>query len=160
MATLLSPKATALTRTSMPASRRRNRKCQRCVALRNSPSRIVQAEHLRSERILHSFRGVAATQAEEGGSTENQLTEATPVTIEFQREKAKEVTRHFREQKQLERSRVAQFFGWMRKNEIINGRWVMFGLLVGMMTEYATGTSGSPLTFQFPEMLVWLWIDS
>lgn len=30
-------------------------------------------------------------------------------------------------------------FGWTRKNEINNGRWVMFGLLVGMMTEYSTG---------------------
>lgn len=30
-------------------------------------------------------------------------------------------------------------FGWTLKNEIGNGRWVMFGLLVGMMTEYATG---------------------
>merc|ERR1712100_863076 len=26
-----------------------------------------------------------------------------------------------------------------KKNEINNGRWTMFGLLVGMMTEYATG---------------------
>ena len=30
-------------------------------------------------------------------------------------------------------------FGWTAKNEISNGRWVMFGLLVGMLTEYATG---------------------
>lgn len=29
--------------------------------------------------------------------------------------------------------------GWTRKNEITNGRWVMFGILVGMLTEYATG---------------------
>lgn len=29
----------------------------------------------------------------------------------------------------------------MKKAEISNGRWVMFGLLVGMMTEYATGKS-------------------
>ena len=32
-----------------------------------------------------------------------------------------------------------QVFGWTPKNEINNGRWTMFGLLVGMMTEYATG---------------------
>ena len=30
-------------------------------------------------------------------------------------------------------------FGWTKKNEISNGRWVMFGFLVGMLTEYATG---------------------
>ena len=33
----------------------------------------------------------------------------------------------------------AQVFGFTPKNEINNGRWTMFGLLVGMMTEYATG---------------------
>lgn len=33
----------------------------------------------------------------------------------------------------------AQVFGWTAKNEINNGRWTMFGLLVGMMTELATG---------------------
>merc|ERR1711943_35728 len=32
-----------------------------------------------------------------------------------------------------------EVFGWTKKNEINNGRWTMFGLLVGMMTEYATG---------------------
>jgi hypothetical protein len=30
-------------------------------------------------------------------------------------------------------------FGWTPSNEIGNGRWVMFGFFVGMMTEYATG---------------------
>ena len=30
-------------------------------------------------------------------------------------------------------------FGWTKKNEILNGRWVMFGVGVGLLTEYATG---------------------
>lgn len=30
-------------------------------------------------------------------------------------------------------------FGWTPNNEISNGRWVMFGLMVGALTEYATG---------------------
>ena len=30
-------------------------------------------------------------------------------------------------------------FGWTSKNEITNGRWVMFGVFVGLLTEYATG---------------------
>ena len=30
-------------------------------------------------------------------------------------------------------------FGWTPANEIGNGRWVMFGFIVGMMTELATG---------------------
>lgn len=33
----------------------------------------------------------------------------------------------------------SQVFGWTPKNEILNGRWVMFGFAVGLLTEYATG---------------------
>jgi hypothetical protein len=30
-------------------------------------------------------------------------------------------------------------FGFTPANEILNGRWVMFGFAVGLLTEYATG---------------------
>ena len=36
---------------------------------------------------------------------------------------------------------VFSVFGWTPNNEIGNGRWVMFGLLVGLLTEYATGVN-------------------
>lgn len=32
-------------------------------------------------------------------------------------------------------------FGWTKKNEIANGRWVMMGIGIGLMTELATGVS-------------------
>jgi hypothetical protein len=32
-----------------------------------------------------------------------------------------------------------RLFGWTPANEIGNGRWVMFGVFVGLLTEYATG---------------------
>jgi len=32
-------------------------------------------------------------------------------------------------------------FGWTKKNEINNGRWVMMGFGIGLMTEFATGVS-------------------
>jgi len=32
-------------------------------------------------------------------------------------------------------------FGWTKKNEIRNGRWVMMGLAIGMLTEYATAVN-------------------
>jgi hypothetical protein len=35
--------------------------------------------------------------------------------------------------------RGRRVFGWLPKNEIANGRWVMFGFGVGLLTEYATG---------------------
>ena len=34
---------------------------------------------------------------------------------------------------------LCRVFGWTPKNEITNGRWVMFGFAVGLLTEYATG---------------------
>lgn len=34
---------------------------------------------------------------------------------------------------------VRRVFGWTDANEIGNGRWVMFGVFVGLLTEYATG---------------------
>ena len=37
------------------------------------------------------------------------------------------------------RSLYCRVFGWTPKNEINNGRWVMFGFAVGLLTEYATG---------------------
>ncbi|XP_071693949.1 light-harvesting complex-like protein OHP2, chloroplastic [Rutidosis leptorrhynchoides] len=61
------------------------------------------------------------------------------VTLEFQRQKAKEIQQYFK-QKKVEESNQGPFFGWIAKNEISNGRWAMFGFAVGMLTEYATGS--------------------
>lgn len=63
------------------------------------------------------------------------------VTIEYQRQRAKEMTKYFKEMKLQEQIVKSQVFGWTPSNEISNGRWVMFGMMVGMMTEYATGVS-------------------
>jgi hypothetical protein len=41
---------------------------------------------------------------------------------------------------------MCRVFGFTKANEINNGRWVMFALLVGAMTEYATGVN-------FPDQL-------
>ncbi|CAB4289394.1 unnamed protein product [Prunus armeniaca] len=61
------------------------------------------------------------------------------VTLEFQRQKAKEIQEYFK-QKKLEAANQGPFFGFVGKNEISNGRWAMFGFAVGMLTEYATGS--------------------
>jgi len=63
----------------------------------------------------------------------------TPTTVEYQRTQAKAMVTYFKErayERDVERAKV---FGWTPANEINNGRWTMFGLLVGMMTELATG---------------------
>ncbi|CAJ1953187.1 unnamed protein product [Sphenostylis stenocarpa] len=61
------------------------------------------------------------------------------ITLEFQRQKAKELQEYFK-QKKLEEANQGPFFGFIGKNEISNGRWAMFGFAVGMLTEYATGS--------------------
>lgn len=63
----------------------------------------------------------------------------TGVTIEFQRQQAKAMQQYFRGLKLEESVEQGRMFGWTRKNEIRNGRWVMTGLAVGLLTEYATG---------------------
>ncbi|XVF29845.1 hypothetical protein REPUB_Repub16aG0005900 [Reevesia pubescens] len=62
------------------------------------------------------------------------------ITLEFQRQKAKELQEYFK-QKKIEESNQGPFFGFLGKNEIANGRWAMFGFAVGLLTEYATGSS-------------------
>ncbi|XP_010530123.1 PREDICTED: proline-rich protein 11 [Tarenaya hassleriana] len=61
------------------------------------------------------------------------------ITLEFQRQKAKELQDYFKKKK-LEAATQGPFFGFLPKNEISNGRWAMFGFAVGMLTEYATGS--------------------
>ncbi|WMV57255.1 hypothetical protein MTR67_050640 [Solanum verrucosum] len=61
------------------------------------------------------------------------------ITLEFQRQKAKELQGYFK-QKKLEEANQGPFFGFIAMNEISNGRWAMFGFAVGMLTEYATGS--------------------
>jgi hypothetical protein len=64
---------------------------------------------------------------------------APGVTLEYQRAKAKELTKFFKQQAFNATINDNTVFGWTESNEIGNGRWVMFGLFVGMVTEYATG---------------------
>ncbi|XP_022990469.1 light-harvesting complex-like protein OHP2, chloroplastic [Cucurbita maxima] len=62
------------------------------------------------------------------------------ITLEFQRQKAKELQEYFK-QKKLDEADQGPFFGFIGKNEISNGRWAMFGFAVGLLTEYATGSN-------------------
>eukprot|EP00252_Welwitschia_mirabilis_P016988 TRINITY_DN37784_c0_g1_i1.p1 TRINITY_DN37784_c0_g1~~TRINITY_DN37784_c0_g1_i1.p1 ORF type:complete len:196 (+),score=40.23 TRINITY_DN37784_c0_g1_i1:190-777(+) len=63
------------------------------------------------------------------------------VTLEFQRQRAKEMQEYFKQKKIDEQYSQSQVFGFIPKNEISNGRWAMFGFAVGLLTEYATGSS-------------------
>ncbi|PSC71191.1 low CO2 and stress-induced one-helix [Micractinium conductrix] len=63
------------------------------------------------------------------------------VSIEYQRQQAKAMRQYFQNMKMSETVEKAKVFGWTSKNEITNGRWVMMGFFIGLMTEYATGVS-------------------
>ncbi|CAL0333344.1 unnamed protein product [Lupinus luteus] len=62
------------------------------------------------------------------------------ITLEFQRQKAKELQEYFKQKKLEEEAEKGLLFGFIGKNEISNGRWAMFGFAVGLLTEYATGS--------------------
>lgn len=62
------------------------------------------------------------------------------VTVAWQRQQAKSLARYFEDLK-LEKISQQPFFGWTKENEILNGRWVMFGIAVGLITEFATGVN-------------------
>jgi len=70
---------------------------------------------------------------------QQQQTAQQQTTVEYQRMKAKEMVKYFKEQQYQQLVEDSAVFGFTKKNEINNGRWTMFGLLVGMMSEYATG---------------------
>lgn len=66
---------------------------------------------------------------------------STGVTVEYQRQQAKAMQAYFKSLKFDEKVEQAKVLGWTKRNEISNGRWVMFGVAVGLLTEYATGVS-------------------
>jgi hypothetical protein len=53
------------------------------------------------------------------------------------------------------RNNICRVFGFTKQNEIGNGRWVMFGFAIGLLTEYATGAD---FPQQFSLMLSYLGI--
>jgi hypothetical protein len=67
-------------------------------------------------------------------------TGAAGVTVEYQRQRAKEMRSFLQRQAAFKaQQQESSGFGWTRAAERSNGRWVMFGFAVGMLTEYATG---------------------
>jgi hypothetical protein len=72
---------------------------------------------------------------------------AAGVTVEYQRQRAKEMRAFLQRQAAFKAAQQeSSGFGWTRAAERSNGRWVMFGFAVGLLTEYATGVD-------FPQQL-------
>lgn len=90
-----------------------------------APLRLSAARRSSSRRF--DVRNAAA----EGSQTQTASASPPPaaaapkkpgVTVEFQRQKAKELVQYFEEKKVEEQIRKDRIFGWTRKNEIGNGR--------------------------------------
>merc|ERR1712224_14024 len=62
----------------------------------------------------------------------------SPITVEFQRRRAREMSSYYVRLKQATELGESKLLGWNKKNEILNGRWVMMGIAIGLLTEYAT----------------------
>eukprot|EP00212_Chloropicon_laureae_P002904 CAMPEP_0197486208 /NCGR_PEP_ID=MMETSP1311-20131121/1132_1 /TAXON_ID=464262 /ORGANISM="Genus nov. species nov., Strain RCC856" /LENGTH=134 /DNA_ID=CAMNT_0043029167 /DNA_START=167 /DNA_END=571 /DNA_ORIENTATION=+ len=89
---------------------------------------------------LANFRREAATSRAVSPS-ESQVSSKRAPTVEEQRQAARELVNYFKEKRLEEDFEKNQQLGWVPKAEIANGRWVMFGLLVGMLTEFSTGVN-------------------
>merc|ERR1711920_686045 len=107
------------------------------VSSRNNRSRSK-----RSQLPLSALKtkGVFISAKPASESSQPQVSKQLP-TVEEQRQAARKMIAYFQEKRMEEEYQQNQQLGWVPKAEIANGRWVMFGLLVGMLTEYATGVN-------------------
>jgi hypothetical protein len=72
------------------------------------------------------------------------------ITIDYQRQRAKEMTKYFRELKAQEQVlQTGKVFGWTRNNEISNGRWVGARCASGRTTSHM-------LCFYGPRFYPWM----
>lgn len=104
----------------------------------SSSATLINHSLSSSARLRRSAKASSSTSTT-ATTTQAMTQQKDNTTIEYQRTKAKEMVKYFKEQQYQQLVEDSTVFGFTKKNEINNGRWTMFGLLVGMMTEYATG---------------------
>lgn len=126
-----SPAMASLTTTTRVESKLQTRapRCRQPLRVRATQSPEVK----RPERVVEPPKRLfsdAAPAASTAAPSASAAAHAEPlstvggVTIEYQRQRAKEMTKYFRELKLNEQMVKSQVFGWTRSNEINNGRWV------------------------------------
>ncbi|CAL6376269.1 unnamed protein product [Bathycoccus prasinos] len=108
-------------------------------SITSSSSAILINHSLSSSARLRRSAKASSSTSTTATTTQAMTQQKDTTTIEYQRTKAKEMVKYFKEQQYQQLVEDSTVFGFTKKNEINNGRWTMFGLLVGMMTEYATG---------------------
>eukprot|EP00241_Pyramimonas_parkeae_P009980 CAMPEP_0114231788 /NCGR_PEP_ID=MMETSP0058-20121206/4245_1 /TAXON_ID=36894 /ORGANISM="Pyramimonas parkeae, CCMP726" /LENGTH=144 /DNA_ID=CAMNT_0001343189 /DNA_START=89 /DNA_END=523 /DNA_ORIENTATION=+ len=116
-------------------------------AQRVSASRIsgkagssITSRVLRAQPMVNVKRSIVCT-ANPPSTTDAASTKSKGITIEEQRTVAKELVKYFNDRAYEQEYIASRVFGWTTNAEVTNSRWVMFGLLVGLMTEYATSVN-------------------
>ncbi|KAL3699567.1 hypothetical protein R1sor_017589 [Riccia sorocarpa] len=98
---------------------------------------LKEKSHRRCSIIAEGVESTTTSTATTSAASSSRSSEV--VTIEYQRQRAKELQEYFADKKYEEEVIKGRTFGWTRKSEITNGRWTMFGIAVGLLTEFATG---------------------
>merc|ERR1719453_1706038 len=62
-------------------------------------------------------------------------------SLEYQRRQAKDIRAKLNDLKKDTLEQDSKILGFTPQNEITHGRWVMMGLAIGLLTEYATGVN-------------------
>ena len=122
---------TTMTMTTMAMATATTAERQRRGAVMRGSRRAVNRRTMRA----------MATGAEENATSASSAGKKTPTTVEYQRQQAKMMVKYFKEKQYDQAVEEAQVFGFTAKNEIGNGRAVMMGLAIGMLTELATGVN-------------------
>lgn len=115
--------------------------CRKSLGVRCRIPPQLRAVATRKHQARSFDARMAATRAQETATEETTPSTSRLVTIEKQRVIAKDLVKYFEDKQYEELYQKSRTFGWTYEAELANGRWVMFGLMVGLMTEYATGVN-------------------
>ncbi|KAL3138779.1 hypothetical protein ABBQ32_005625 [Trebouxia sp. C0010 RCD-2024] len=124
---LATPSSTAAFRPIHPQQLKSHRQRSHRLRAVSESSPALKKPEIASKPQVKDRRGDDESKAEEQSSNQ--------VTIQFQREQAKAMRKYFKSMAYSEEVVKSRVFGWTPKNEITNGRWVMFGFAVGLLTE-------------------------
>jgi hypothetical protein len=108
------------------------------------PHPHIHTQQLQTNKLPRNNNRLGAYASSDPAVQKPQASASSPgtgVTIEYQRQQAKAMQKYFKSLKEQEIVDNSKVFGWTKNNEINNGRWVMMGLAIGLLTEYATGVS-------------------
>lgn len=105
-----------------------------CTVLTATSALLIPQQALHLQRAAaHSIRMAEDVQLQTPGMSEMELAE--------QSAKMDALSDKWRKRQEAKEDEAASRVGWVGASEVVNGRFAMFFLLVGLITEYYTGQS-------------------